>query len=97
MHYYEVYKITPSGNVDADGIDYKGSCEAIAFDTLEEAIDFVEKNNIDLICEIGESYTEYGKCAFCGEWVDITELNEEGDCPRCETAIRDHNGLWERK
>lgn len=98
MHYYEVYKITPSGNVDADGIDYKGSCEAIAFDTLEEAIEFADNNeNITLISEIGESWTEYGKCGFCGEWYENTELNIEGDCPRCEVAIRDHNGLWERK
>ena len=78
---------------------YETFCGAYAYahDTLEGAIDFAEKNGVDLICEIGGSWTEYGKCKFCGEWVDITELNEYGDCSRCETAIRDHNGLWERK
>lgn len=78
---------------------YETFCGVYAYshDTLEEAIDFAEKNGVEMICEIGGSWTEYSKCNFCGEWVDITELNEEGDCPRCEVAIRDHNGLWGQK
>lgn len=61
-----------------------------AFDTLEEAIDFAEKNNIKTIQEIGGSWEEYEKCWFCEEWFAVSELNTNNECSRCESAIRDH-------
>lgn len=92
--YYEVYKIIHSTENNTNDIDYKGSCEAIAFNTLEEAIDFAEKNNITLISKIGGNFADYEKCAFCGEWYDSSDLNQYGDCWRCEQAIKDHNGCY---
>ena len=94
MHYYEAYKVTPSGETDADGIDYKGSCEAVAFDTLEEAIEFANNNGVTFISEIGGNWEEYMKCWFCEEWYSSTEINSVGVCERCEVAIKDHNGGW---
>lgn len=41
---------------------------------------------------IYSGYDEFKKCAFCGEWFTKYELNEHGDCSRCEVAIRDHGG-----
>ena len=90
--YYETYKITLSGDVDADGIDYKGSCETTAFDTLEEAIEYADKNGCTFIAEIGGNWEEYNKCLFCEEWYPSTEINANGDCQRCVQAIKDHNG-----
>lgn len=92
MHYYEVYNVTHSGDTDADGIDYKGSCEAVAFDTLEEATEYADKNGNNFIAEIGGAWDEFEKCAFCGEWFTSAELNIYGDCERCEQAMKDHGG-----
>lgn len=91
-HYYEAYKITHSEDWDGNDIDYKGSCEAIAFDTLEEAIEYADKNYIEKISEIGGNWADYEKCWFCEEWFESTELNEKGTCCRCDIAIKDHNG-----
>ena len=63
-----------------------------AFDTLEDAIEFAEENNITTIQEIGGCWTEFEKCWFCGEWFDVNELNTNNECSRCESAIRDHFG-----
>lgn len=65
---------------------------ATAHDTLETAIDFADAHGIELICEIGGSFDEWQKCAFCGEWFLAYTLNEHGDCERCAVAIRDHGG-----
>ena len=92
MHYYEAYKITHSGNTDTDGIDYKGSCEAVAFDTLEEAIQYADENGITLISEIGGNWCDFEKCSFCGKWCDSCELNAHRECERCEMAIKSHGG-----
>lgn len=93
--YFETYETTRSGDALAeDGIDLKGSCTATAHETLEDAIAYADAHGCTLIAEIGGSWNEYEKCAFCGEWFDSCELNTEGDCERCEIAIRDHNGLW---
>lgn len=63
----------------------------IAFDTLEEAIQFAEENNCELICEIGGSWDEFRKCWFCEEWLPTTEFNHGATvCERCEVAIRGH-------
>ena len=71
-----------------DGIDYKGIL--VAHDTLEEAIEYAEKHNIKTIQEIGGSWAEYEKCWFCEEWFDVSELNTNNECSRCEASIRDH-------
>ena len=63
-----------------------------AFDSLEDAIEFAEENNITTIQEIGGCWTEYEKCWFCEEWFDVSELNTNNECSRCESAIRDHFG-----
>ena len=63
-----------------------------AHDTLEEAIDFADKNECTFIAEIGGSWDEYLKCSFCGEWYPSYEINTNGDCSRCVQAIADHNG-----
>ena len=61
-----------------------------AFDTLDEAIEHAEANGCQTIQEIGGSYTEYEKCEFCGEWYDVSEMNIENYCERCQRAIQDH-------
>ena len=62
----------------------------VAFDTLEEAIEYAEANGCKTIQEYGGNYTEYEKCEFCGEWYDVSELNIENYCERCQIAIKDH-------
>lgn len=65
-------------------------CSVFAFDTLEEAIEHAEKNGCQTIQEYGGCYTEFEKCAFCGEWFDVGEMNIENYCERCQIAIQDH-------
>ena len=65
-------------------------CSVFAFDTLEEAIEHAEKNGCKTIQEYGGCYAEYEKCEFCGEWYDVSELNIENYCERCQIAIQDH-------
>lgn len=64
----------------------------IGFEELEDAIEYADKHGATMISQIGGSFTDYEKCAFCGEWFDCCELNEHGDCSRCEQAIKDHGG-----
>lgn len=71
MHYYELYTIG----------------ENTRFDTLEEAIEFANKNNMNVIQEIGGSYTEFKKCGWCDEWVDSYELRHSWACNRCRMGI----------
>lgn len=59
-----------------------------AHDTLEEAIEFAEANNIETI--YGE-YDTWEKCWFCGEWFPITEM-EYNLCEYCKQAIASHGG-----
>lgn len=89
-HYFEAYKITKSDNIKDVDIDYKGSCEAVAFDTLEDAIIYADENGIELISEIGGNWADFEKCWFCGEWFESTELNTNGTCWRCDVAIKNH-------
>jgi hypothetical protein len=70
---------------------YLNGC-AFGFDELEDAIEYADANDVTMISQVGGSFTDYEKCAFCGEWVDCYELNEHGDCSRCEQAIKDHGG-----
>lgn len=82
--YYEVEnKLAPNDELP------KG---VIAFDTLEEAIAFADKNECETISEIGGNWTDYKKCWFCGEWFDACELIGTGVCERCEIAIDSHEG-----
>jgi hypothetical protein len=66
--------------------------ELIAFYDLDEAIDYADKNGCTIISEIGGAWEEFAKCSFCGEWFTASELNLQGDCSRCECALRDHDG-----
>lgn len=95
-NYFETYIYHHSGTpIEADGIDLKGSCEAIAFDTLEEAIEFADANGCELICEMGGSWDEYKKCEFCGEWdLAYTIDNNNGICDYCEMAIYSRGERW---
>ena len=65
-------------------------CTVCAFDTLDEAIEHAEASGCKTIQESGGSYTEYEKCEFCGEWCDVSEMNIENYCERCQIAIQDH-------
>ena len=86
--YFETYEYHNSGErPESDGIDLKGSCTATAHETLDDAIQYAESHECDLIAEIGGSWTEYKKCWFCGEWVDITTLNKNDLCDHCENYL----------
>lgn len=61
-----------------------------SFDSLEDAISHADKFGYTLISEIGGCWTDFEKCSFCGEWFDCNELNKDGECERCEQAIKDH-------
>lgn len=61
--------------------------ETTKFDTIEEAIEFADKNDLCIIEEIGGSYDTFKKCGFCGEWVDEHELRKSWACERCRLAI----------
>ena len=76
--YYETF--------DTDG----EKCSVCAFDTLEEAIEHAEKGGHKTIQQYGGSYAEFQKCEFCGEWFDVSEMNIENYCERCQIAIKDH-------
>jgi hypothetical protein len=64
----------------------------VAFDTLEEAIQFADENECELISQIGGNYDEFAKCWFCGDWFPLSDLIGTGVCERCAVAIRDHEG-----
>ena len=87
-HYYEVYKITHSDQpLEPDGIDLKGSCEAIAFEDLESAVECANEIGAEDIAEIGGSWDEFKKCWFCEEWVPVTEMNKNNLCDHCENYL----------
>lgn len=63
--------------------------EIQAHSTLEEAIEFAEQNNCEIIAEIGGSWDEYQKCWWCEEWVPTTDFNIGCSvCEHCEQAIK---------
>lgn len=76
MHYFEVSRKTTEVFPEVN-----------AFDTLEEAIEFADKNNGELITEIGGGWYEYKKCWYCDEWVDITTMNSNSLCDKCESYL----------
>lgn len=61
-----------------------------AFDDIETAIEYADRNGCSVISEIGGNWTDFEKCWFCGEWFDVCELNKEELCKSCELA------LWSR-
>lgn len=68
-------------------------CSVTEWDTIDKAIEYADEaveNGHDVT--IYHGFDEWKKCAFCGEWFLKGELNEHGDCERCEQAIRDHGG-----
>lgn len=62
------------------------------FETFDEATAYAEEKGLDVVQEMGGAYDEYRKCAFCGEWFPVHDLNESGYCELCAVAIRDHGG-----
>lgn len=94
--HYETYIYHHSDNTpEADGVDLKGSCEAVAFDTFEEAEEFANANGCDLIAEIGGSWDEWKKCEFCGGWDLVYTIdNNNGICERCELALYSRGERW---
>lgn len=68
-------------------IEHKESGGVIGFEDLENAIEYAESNECGLICEVGGSWTEFKKCWFCGEWVDVTEMNDNDLCNHCENYL----------
>lgn len=66
------------------------SAGTIEFETLDAAIAYADENGCERICEIGGSWDEWEKCAFCNDWYPISELNIENYCDRCQIAIIDH-------
>lgn len=90
MHFYETYEHTFSDDPAPDGIDYKGSCTAVAHETLENAIKYADSHGLVLIAEIGGSWDEYEKCEICGEWYPGDQMTKCGICTRCERAGIDH-------
>ena len=62
------------------------------FATIEEAIEFADANECEVIAEIGGSWDEFKKCWFCGDWFTVGELISTGVCARCAQAIESHEG-----
>lgn len=57
----------------------------VAHDTLDGAIEYANMHDIDMIYEIGGNWMEFGRCAICGEFVDVCELSLVGThVLRCE-------------
>ena len=79
MHYYET--------IDRQAINDGNAGGLIGFDTLEEAIQYAEENDIEIICEIGGAWDEFKKCWFCGEWKSTDELNNDNLCEHCENYL----------
>ena len=61
--------------------------EILAFDTLEDAIEYASAHGVTLISEIGGSWDDYSKCWFCEEWVPVSEMNRENLCNHCENYL----------
>lgn len=88
MNTYEVYIYTETGERDADGIDYKGSCTVVEFDNWEDAEQYANDNGATLICGTGDDWDDYKKCWFCGEWKPTSEMNKDDLCEHCEMYLK---------
>lgn len=70
--------------------DDSGYPLCVAHDTLDGAIEYANMHDIDMIYEIGGSWMEFGRCAICGEFVDVCELNSEEMCVSCVARGYEH-------
>lgn len=62
----------------------------VAHYTLDGAIEYADMHDIDMIYEIGGNWMEFGRCAICGEFVDVCELNSEEMCVSCVARGHEH-------
>ena len=62
----------------------------VAHDTLDGAIEYADMHDINMIYEIGGNWMEFGRCAICGEFVDVCELNGEEMCVSCVARGYEH-------
>lgn len=70
-----------------NGVDFP---EIQAHETLDDAIEFAEKNGISEIFQNGGSYETFRKCSLCGGWFADSELDTNDLCERCQTAAHEH-------
>ena len=59
----------------------------VAHYTLDDAIEYADMHDIDMIYEIGGNWMEFGRCTICGEFVDICELSMVGREEICESCV----------
>lgn len=78
-HYYETANY-----------DYGNYMTAKAHDTLDGAIEYANMHDINMIYEVGGNWMEFGRCAICGEFVDVCELNGEEICESCVAMGYEH-------
>lgn len=64
--------------------------ENTCFDTIEDAIEFADKNGLSIIQEVGGNWEQWERCSFCNDWFPSCDLNELKRCDRCHVAIKDH-------
>ena len=59
--------------------------ETTRFDTLTDAIEFANANDMSIIQEMeGEKHlTEFRQCSWCDNWVDYNELRGHWACRCC--------------
>lgn len=60
----------------------------------EEAIDLADRIEADLIVD-EQSYEEYKKCAFCGNWTPRFELDQNKFCNKCVQALKSRGEYYE--
>lgn len=59
------------------------------FDNWDDAVEFAEQENAEMIS--GE-LDDYVKCAFCGEWVEASDVDDDGFCSNCIDYLRNNRG-----
>lgn len=64
--------------------------EIQAHETLDEAIEYADANEIEEITRNGGSYDTFRKCWSCGGWFADSELNSEDLCENCEMSAHEH-------
>lgn len=65
------------------------------FSDFEQATEYADTHQVNLICEVGASFDEYAKCEWCGEWYDLYTIDENnGICDQCYAAIRSRGERW---
>lgn len=75
--------------------DDSGHPLCVAHDTLDGAIEYANMHDVDMIYEIGGNWMEFGRCAICGEFVDVCELSLVGThILRCEEICESCIARW---